>query len=134
MLAKGDRVVATARKEETLADLERQYPNHGRAVRLDITDLAQVTASAQAAISAFGRIDVLVNSAGTGLVGAVEEVSDAQIRQRFETNIFWASRCDPRCDPAASSARIRPHSQHLGHGRAGQLPACQHLSCHQIRH
>ena len=87
-LAKGDRVVATARKEETLADLERQYPNHARAVRLDITDLTQVTASVQAAINAFGRIDALVNSAGTGLVGAVEEVSDAQIRQQFETNIF----------------------------------------------
>jgi len=88
VLAKGDRVVATVRKEETLADLERQYPIHGRAVRLDITDLTQVTASAQAAITAFGRIDVLVNSAGTGLVGAIEEVSDAQIRQQFETNIF----------------------------------------------
>jgi NAD(P)-dependent dehydrogenase (short-subunit alcohol dehydrogenase family) len=91
VLAKGDRVVATARQEETLADLERQYPNYARAVGLDITDLTQVTASVQAVINAFGRIDVLVNSAGTGLAGAVEEVSDAQIRQQFETIFLGCS-------------------------------------------
>ncbi|HEY4051161.1 MAG TPA: SDR family NAD(P)-dependent oxidoreductase, partial [Acidobacteriaceae bacterium] len=87
VLAKGDRVVATARKEATVADLERQYPNYARAVRLDVTDLTQVKASVQAAIDAFGRIDVLVNNAGYGLFGAVEEVSDTQIRQQFETNV-----------------------------------------------
>jgi NAD(P)-dependent dehydrogenase (short-subunit alcohol dehydrogenase family) len=88
VLAKGDRVVATARKEATVADLEQQYPNYARAVRLDVTDLSQVKASVQAAIDAFGRIDVLVNNAGYGLCGAVEEVTDTQIRQQFETNLF----------------------------------------------
>jgi NAD(P)-dependent dehydrogenase (short-subunit alcohol dehydrogenase family) len=88
VLAKGDRVVATARKEANVADLEQQYPNYARAVRLDVTDLSQVKASVQAAIDAFGRIDVLVNNAGYGLCGAVEEVTDTQIRQQFETNLF----------------------------------------------
>ena len=88
VLAKGDRVVATARKPESVADLVQQDPSRARAVRLDVTDLTQVKAAVQAAIDAFGRIDVLVNNAGYGLLGAVEEVSDAQIRQQFETNLF----------------------------------------------
>ncbi len=88
VLAKGDRVIATARNEQTVADLEQQHPNNARAVRLDVTDLAQVKASVQAGIDAFGRIDVLVNNAGYGLAGAIEEVSDEQIRQQFETNLF----------------------------------------------
>jgi NAD(P)-dependent dehydrogenase (short-subunit alcohol dehydrogenase family) len=88
VLDNGDRVVATARKKEAVADLEQQHPAHARAVRLDVTDLTQVKASVQAAIDAFGRIDVLVNNAGYGLLGALEEVSDAQIRQQFETNLF----------------------------------------------
>ena len=88
VLAKGDRVVATARKPEVLQDLIEKYPDTARAVKLDVTNLEDVKNSIQEAVREFGRIDVLVNNAGYALVGAIEETSDEQIRQQFNTNVF----------------------------------------------
>src|SRR5688572_17373905 len=87
-LAQGYRVVATARNPEVLKDVIENYPQTARAVKLDVTNLEEVKISVKEALEAFGRIDVLVNNAGYGLVGAIEEPSDAQIRQQFETNVF----------------------------------------------
>lgn len=88
VLAKGDRVVATARKPEVLQDLIEQYPSAARAVKLDVTNTGDVKNSVREAVAEFGRIDVLVNNAGYALVGAIEETSDEQIRQQFDTNLF----------------------------------------------
>ena len=88
VLAKGDRVVATARKPEVLADLVEKYPDTARAVKLDVTNMVDAKNSVREAIKEFGRIDVLVNNAGYALVGAIEETSDEQIRQQFDTNVF----------------------------------------------
>jgi NAD(P)-dependent dehydrogenase (short-subunit alcohol dehydrogenase family) len=88
VLAKGDRVVATARKPEVLRDLVEQYPDMARAVKLDVTNLEDARNAISEAVKEFGRIDVLVNNAGYALAGAIEEASDEQIRQQFDTNVF----------------------------------------------
>ncbi|MBP2295493.1 oxidoreductase [Azospirillum rugosum] len=88
VLERGWRVVATARKPDTLKDLVAGHDGRGLAVALDVTDQAQVDGAVRAAEQAFGRIDVLVNNAGYGYLSAVEEGEDAEIRAMFDTNVF----------------------------------------------
>src|SRR5262249_16927285 len=86
-LARGDAVVATARNPQAV--LER-FGTHANlfVVALDVTDEAQAVAAAKAAIARFGRIDILLNNAGFGLMGAVEEASAAEVEALYCTNVF----------------------------------------------
>ena len=88
--ARGDIAVGTLRQDPQLADYSAIYPGRTVAAKLDVNDHAQVEAVVQSVIKQFGRIDVLVNNAGYGLLGAVEEVSDAEARAQLETNLFGA--------------------------------------------
>ena len=86
-LRAGDDVVLTARSTDRLpADLSAS--DHLLPLALDVTDHAAIPAVVQAAVDRFGGIDVLVNNAGRGLLGAVEEVSDAEARSVFDLNVF----------------------------------------------
>lgn len=88
ILAKGDKVVATARKPEVLQDLIEKYPETARAVKLDVTNETDVKNAISETIKEFGRIDVLINNAGYAIVGAIEEVTNEQAKQQFDTNVF----------------------------------------------
>ncbi|GAA1654844.1 SDR family oxidoreductase [Catellatospora bangladeshensis] len=84
----GERVLATARKPETLADLAARFPDNLVTQALDVRDPDACAAVVAAAADRFGGVDVLVNNAGYGQVGVVEEVSDAELAEQFATNVY----------------------------------------------
>jgi NAD(P)-dependent dehydrogenase (short-subunit alcohol dehydrogenase family) len=89
-LARGDRVAATARDIDTLSPLTERYGKQVAAITLDVTNKAKVDAAIAEAHAQFGRLDVVVNNAGYGLFGTIEEVSEDEARAQIETNLFGA--------------------------------------------
>ena len=89
-LAAGDFVVATARRPEAFVGAFGDAADRALALPLDVTDDLEIRAAVDAALGRFGRIDVLVNNAGYGLVGALEETADDELRAQLETNFFGA--------------------------------------------
>jgi len=89
-LARGDRVAATARDVKTLGPLVEQYGDLIAPLALDVTDKAAVSAAIAFAHERFGRLDVVINNAGYGLFGTIEEVSESEARAQLETNLFGA--------------------------------------------
>ncbi len=87
-LNNGDRVIATARKVEGLSGLVEQFPDTCRAMEFDVTDFSNAAVVFENAVAAFGQVDVLVNNAGYGLIGSIEESSKEQIDRNFAVNFF----------------------------------------------
>lgn len=88
VLAKRDKVAATARNPEQLKDLAEKYPGQILPLQLDVTDNVQIASAVEKAIEHFGRIDVLVNNAGFGITGAAEAYTEEQVRSQLETNLY----------------------------------------------
>jgi NAD(P)-dependent dehydrogenase (short-subunit alcohol dehydrogenase family) len=108
-LAHGDNVVATARSTEALADLAG---DRVLTVALDVTDPAQIDRAVEAALDRFGRIDVLVNNAGIGSVGAVEMVEPDHLRTVMDTMFFGA---------VALTRAVLPHMRAQSEGAIVQI-------------
>jgi NAD(P)-dependent dehydrogenase (short-subunit alcohol dehydrogenase family) len=89
-LSRGDKVAATARNAASLGDLVTKYGDAVLALDLDVADKAAVFENVKRAYERFGRLDVVVNNAGYAQIGAVEELSEKELRDQFETNLFGA--------------------------------------------
>ncbi|MEW2488379.1 oxidoreductase [Streptomyces sp. NPDC048411] len=111
-LAAGDTVVATARRPEALDDLIAAHPDRAVALQLDVTDQARIAAVVADTALWYGRIDVLVNNAGLGLVGAVEETTDRELRDLMDLHFFG---------PAALVRAALPHMRRQGSGAIVQM-------------
>lgn len=88
VIEKGDFVIGTFRNESQVAEFNKKNIKNAKAILLDITDESNIDNSIEKIISKFGKIDVLVNNAGMGFVGAVEETSMQEVRSVFEPNFF----------------------------------------------
>ncbi|WP_030245544.1 oxidoreductase [Streptomyces sp. NRRL S-350] len=111
-LAAGDTVVAAARRPEALAESAAAHPERLFPVRLDVTDQERAATVVAEAVQRHGRIDVLVNNAGRGLIGAVEEYTDGELRDLMDLHFFG---------PAALTRAVLPHMRAQGSGAVVQM-------------
>jgi NAD(P)-dependent dehydrogenase (short-subunit alcohol dehydrogenase family) len=87
-LERGDKVIAAVRDITSVEDLVSKYGDAVLPVKLDVSDRAAAFSAINMAKAKFGRIDVLINNAGYGQIGAAEEISEQQAREQFDTNVF----------------------------------------------
>lgn len=88
ILQQGDKVAATFRQQEQADEFSRKAGENGRGVVCDVTSEAQVKQAVAEAIEALGHLDVVVNNAGYGSLGSIEEIDDAEVQRQFEVNVF----------------------------------------------
>ncbi|RAJ33082.1 SDR family NAD(P)-dependent oxidoreductase [Pedobacter cryoconitis] len=117
LLKRGDKVAATARNIEDLNDLVSEFGNSVFPVKLNVDDREACFEAVQQVKAHFGRIDVLVNNAGFGLFGAIEETTEQQARAQMETNFFgvlWLNQAIVPVMRAQNSGHIIQVSSFLG--------------------
>ena len=112
LLARGDRVAATARRTESLDDLAATYGEQLWRATLDVTDTTRMTDVIDRAFAELGRIDVVISNAGYGLFGAAEELSEEQIERQIATNLTGSIHV---------GRAVIPHLRAQGGGRIIQI-------------
>ena len=132
VLKAGGRVIATARKPEQIADLVQQYPETARAFALDVTKPEQIEAVAKDAIAAFGRVDVLVNNAGYGIAGGIEEADRGGVSAGVRDQCVWADPGDAGVSAAVPQAAVGAHRQPVVDGGAGGVGGLGLLQREQV--
>lgn len=90
-MKKGDKVVATLREPKVLSELAARHPERLLVLRLDVTKPTEMIAAFAASKEKFGRIDVVVNNAGFGVIAEVEGMTESTARDMFEVNFWGAS-------------------------------------------
>lgn len=121
-LEAGDRVVATARRPDALDELVAAHPERAVALPLDVTDRSAVFTAVERANAAFGQLDVVVNNAGYGLLGAVEEITEAEARAQLETNVLGALWVTQAALPFLRARRSGHIVQISSTGGVGSMP------------
>jgi NAD(P)-dependent dehydrogenase (short-subunit alcohol dehydrogenase family) len=111
-LERGDRVAATSRSAEAFDDLAEKHGDAILPLRLDVTDRAAVAEAVAKSVDHFGALDVVVNNAGYGLFGMVEEVTEQQAREQVEVNVFG---------PLWVTQAVLPHLRERGRGHIIQV-------------
>ncbi|MEV4516565.1 SDR family NAD(P)-dependent oxidoreductase [Dactylosporangium sp. NPDC049525] len=111
-LATGDTVVLSDRRTAGAEEVVTAYPDRARTLELDVTDPARVNAAVEEVTRQYGRIDVLVNAAGRGHIGAVEETTEPELRSLMELIFFG---------PAALTRAVLPHMRKQGSGAIVQI-------------
>ncbi|MFK4808754.1 SDR family oxidoreductase [Devosia sp. ZW T5_3] len=112
LLAKGEKLVATTRRSDTLSDLQQQYGESLDVVVLDLVDTAGIQTAIESVFKRHERIDVVVSNAGYGLFGAAEELTNAQIDQQIATNLTGSIHL---------IRAVLPHLRRQGGGRILQV-------------
>jgi NAD(P)-dependent dehydrogenase (short-subunit alcohol dehydrogenase family) len=88
LLDKGEKVAATFRKPEQVEEFTKKKPGYSLGVLVDVTDAEQIQGAVQHAVSTFGHLDVVVNNAGYGSLGSIEEISEEETQRQFDVNVF----------------------------------------------
>jgi len=112
VLANGAKVAATARNPEQLKDLIEKYPDQILPLKLDVTSHEQIVTAVDDTIKKFGRIDVLVNNAGFGIIGAAEAYTEEQVLSQLDTNLYA---------PIAITRAVLPQMRKQRSGRILQI-------------